>query len=255
MTPPSAPIAGDQREVWRPFMSDPLQQPKQVRMEGVAPGDPVVAVAELVQARVVAAAGAATPRARGWRAGSPRRCRRRARSGSSARAGCGGRRRRSGRSARSAGTSARGRRRGGRSCPTGGRARRSSPGGGGERGGARARRGSRRGRSASARAEAPAGSPRRARGRSGPRPSRSRSGRPGRAASARSGGSRPSRVEQGRVLGVLGAVVRDEQRARSVASGMGPDERGQLGAEDAARDRHALRARRQAPRRPSPGGS
>ena len=126
--------------------------------------------------------GAATPRAPGWRAGSPRPCRTRARSGSPARAGCDGRRRRSGRSARSAGTSARARRRGGRSCPTGERARRSSPGSGGGRGRGRAPRGSLRARSVSAPAGVPAGSPRQAHGRSAPTPSRSRSCRPGRAA-------------------------------------------------------------------------
>ena len=184
--------------------------------------------------------GAATPRAPGWRAGSPRRCRSRARSGSPARAGCDGRRRRSGRSARSAGTSARARRRGGRSCPTGGRARRSSPDSGGGRGRARAPRGSLRARSVSAPAGAPAGSPRRAHGRSARTPSRSRSGRPGRAASrAAAAAARAGR--QRRVLGVLRAVVGDQHRALRGGVRMGPDQGGQLGPEDLARDRDALR--------------
>ena len=42
--------------MWRPFTSYVLDQPKQVGMEGVAPRDPVVPVAELVQPRVVALA-------------------------------------------------------------------------------------------------------------------------------------------------------------------------------------------------------
>ena len=51
----SAPIAGDQSEWWRPSTSGhSLKQLQQVRVEGVSPGDPVVPVAELVQADVVA---------------------------------------------------------------------------------------------------------------------------------------------------------------------------------------------------------
>ena len=169
----------------------------------------------------------ATPRVPGSRPGSPRRCRMQARSGSSARDGCGGRRRRSARSARSAESASRSSRPGERSCPTGGRGRRSSPGGAGGCGRGRARPGSPRARSGTERPVAGEGSPRRAPASSAPRPSRSRSGRPARSgrhgavAAARGSGAGPSarrtRARRGRRAAGCARSRRDGPRSAQAA--------------------------------------
>ena len=210
-------------------------------MEGVAPGHPVVTVAELEQTSVVAARaerllertvrgqvlldGAAGEHDRDRPLGRLRWTPPTKRDDPLV--------------AREA--TARSSRRGGRSCRTGGRARRSSPGGAGACGRARARRGSRRARSGSAPSGAAGGSPRRAPASTAPRRSRSRSGRPGRSAPREAAAAARDSVSERRVLDVLGAVVRDEERAALGRVRMRPDQGRQLELEDPALDRDRLR--------------
>ena len=214
-----------------------------MRVEGVAPRDPVVAVADLVQAHVVALRRALAERAVVG-AGSPRPCRRSSTIGIGALgpvavdAADEARDPLVAREARSCLSSA-----GGRSCPTGGRARRSVSGW---------RRCAcsiasaprlapspiRTGRGAGARGQHLVGE--RAR-RSAPRRSTISLRSTGPISAARSGGSCREKRQQRRVLGVLRPVVGDEQRAALRRLGMRPDQRGQIGLEDPARDRDRLR--------------
>ena len=133
------------------------------------------------------------------------------------------------------------RRRAGRSCPTGGRARRRCPDGGGGHGRARARRGSRRGRCGSRRG--------RERGQdlvgertgvAGARRVRSRSGRPGRSGSRAAAAARRAGSAREECSAYSGPSCATSIGLLLGRVGMGPDERGQLGLQDAARDRDGL---------------